>query len=75
MSREWVYVTDFFRQARYPWANVKEVTETSIGFFRLVKIEFAEPGTFGRKSTFIASRSRWRIFKEECPDQLADLLR
>jgi hypothetical protein len=75
MGREWVYITDFFRQARYPWTNVKEVTETSVGFFRLVRIELAEPGSFGRKVTFIASGSRWRLFKEEFPDRLADLLR
>jgi len=59
---------------RFPW-NVREVKETSIGFFRLVRIEFLEPGSFGRKATFIASRSRWRLFKEEFPDRLADLLR
>lgn len=75
MGKEWVYITDFFRQARYPWGNVKEVKETSIGLFLLVRVEFLEPGSFGRKATFIASRSRWRLFKEEFPDRLADLLR
>ncbi len=23
MGRDWVYVTDFFRQARYPWGNIE----------------------------------------------------
>jgi hypothetical protein len=75
MSPEWVYVTDFFRQARYPWSNVQAVHETPTGLLRLVHVEFSEPGTFGKRATFIASRSRWRLFKEEFPDRLADLLR
>jgi len=75
MSKEWIYVTDYFRQARYPWDNVDFVKETPIGIFTIVSIYLSNPGRFGRRITFLASVSRWRIFKEEFPDRLADLLR
>ena len=74
MSREWVYVTDYFRQARYPWTNVARVVETPLGLLRLVNVYFHEPGSFGRRATFVASASRWRLFKDEFPDKLADKL-
>ena len=75
MSRDWVYVTDFFRQARYPWTNVSRISERSLGLFRVVRVYFHEPGSFGPKATFIASGSRWRPFKEEYPDRMAELVR
>ena len=75
MNREWVYVTDFFSQARYPWAGVAQVRETSLGIFSLVRVDLQQAGSFGKTLTFLASVSRWRMFKEEHPDQLADRLR
>lgn len=75
MNREWVYVTDFFSQARYPWAGVAQVRETSLGIFSLVHVDLRQAGSFGKTLTFLASVSRWRMFKEEHPDQLADRLR
>ena len=74
MSREWVYVTDYFRQARYPWSNVARVAETPLGLVRIVRVVFHEPGSFGRSATFVASASRWRLFKDEFPERLADRL-
>lgn len=73
MSREWVYVTDFFRQARYPWSNISAVTETSIGIGRIVRVRFHAPGSFGESALFLASGSRWRLFKEEHPERGAKL--
>ncbi len=75
MSRDWVYVTDYFRQARYPWTNIQSVHETPLGLFTLVRLRFFEPGSFGEWAIFIASGSRWRIFKEEFPERLAERLR
>ena len=74
MSREWVYVTDYFRQARYPWTNVARVVEMPLGLFRVVDVHFHEPGSFGSRARFVASGSRWRLFKDEFPDKLADKL-
>ena len=74
MNRDWVYVTDFFRQARYPWTNIAAVTETSLGFVRLVRLRFHAPGSFGESALFLASGSRWRLFKEEHPEKLNQLL-
>ena len=71
MSRDWVYVTDYFRQARYPWTNVAGVTETPLGFLRLVRVRFHAPGSFGESALFVASGSRWRLFKEEHPGKWA----
>ena len=70
MSRDWVYVTDFFRQARYPWTNVAAVTETSLGIAKLVRVRFHAPGSFGESALFVASGSRWASFKEEHPEKI-----
>ena len=75
MSREWVYVTDYFRQARYPWSNVESVSETGVGPLKLVNVRLFEPGSFGRRVTFLASASRWRMFKDEFSERLAERLR
>ena len=74
MGREWVYVTDYFRQARYPWSNVESVRETPLGLLRLVRVRFHAAGTFGSTALFVASASRWRMFKEEQSERLADRL-
>lgn len=74
MNRDWVYVTDYFRQARYPWANIAAVKETSLGIFRIVRVRFHAPGSFGESALFVASGSRWAHFKEEHPEKLAGVL-
>ncbi len=75
MGRDWVYVTDFFRQARYPWGNIREIRETSLGIARIVRVRFYEPGSFGESALFLASGSRWQLFKEEHPERVAMVLR
>lgn len=74
MNRDWVYVTDYFRQARYPWTNIAAVRETSLGFLKLVRVRFHAPGSFGESALFVASGSRWAHFKEEHPEKLAGVL-
>ncbi len=75
MGRDWVYVTDYFRQARYPWGNIKAVKETSLGVGRLVRVSFYEPGSFGESALFLASGSRWQLFKEEHPERIGKVLK
>ena len=75
MGPKWVYVTDYFRQARYPWSNVAALRERRLGRFSLVRVEFHEPGSFGRYARFLASTSRWQLFKAENPERAAELLR
>ena len=70
VSEDWLYVTDYFRSARYPWSNVEKLRETRIGIFTIVNVYLHAPGTFGKRVTFLASVSRWRIYKEEFPGQL-----
>ena len=70
MNGEWVYVTDYFRQARYPWSNVRALRERSLGPLRLVTVELHAPGSFGRAVSFVASRSRWRLFQGDHPERV-----
>lgn len=65
MSNQWVYITDYFKQARYPWTNIKDISEHSFLFFKIVKVKLNEPGSFGNNITFVASKSKWEIFKKE----------
>ncbi len=75
MGPQWVYVTDYFRQARYPWTNIAGLRERRLGRFSLVSVEFHERGSFGPKAFFMASTSRWQSFKDEQGERIAALLR
>jgi len=51
-----VYVTDYFKTARYPFHNIVSIQSYKYPFFYLGKIELASPGIFGRNIYFIQSR-------------------
>ena len=74
MGASEVYMTDFFRHARYDWLRVAQVREQRMPLLTIVHIDFAEPGRFGSPVRFLASQSRWRIFKEEHPDLAARII-
>jgi hypothetical protein len=48
-----VYVTDYFRTARYPFHNIEEIKTAAYPFFNLAYIRLKQRGIFGRKIWFI----------------------
>ncbi len=74
MNEEFVYVTDYFRNFRYPWHNIEAINEVKFLFFNIVSIRLKTPGTFGKRMTFIASKSQWEAFLKGHPE-LAQAIR
>jgi hypothetical protein len=53
-----IYVTDFFKTARYPFHNIEQFEIRKLGFFTLGIIRYKVPGLFGKKSIFIAKEEQ-----------------
>ncbi len=67
IDEEFVYVTNYIKVYKYPFSNIESWKELDYGLFKTVKIRLKEPGYFGKKIVFIASRERYSRFFEEHP--------
>ncbi len=68
MNDEFIYATNYFRHRRYPWSNVEKIVEKDFGLFSVFVIHLIEPGKFGRKLPFIASRKRLAYLLKQKPE-------
>ncbi len=68
-----IYVSNYFRQYRYPWSLVTAIEERDVLLASLVTIRFAQKGYFGDKIHFLANERRLQHFLDEHP-HLAGLL-
>ncbi len=63
---EFLFVTDYFRTARYHLIDdVKQIRESRFLFLRLATIELQGKGTFGGKLRFVTSRKQFDDFRSE----------
>jgi len=67
MNEEFVFVTNYFKSARYPWHNIENIEERDFSVFRSIHISFKQPGVFGKKITYLASRRKFNAFIKEHP--------
>jgi len=68
-----VYVTNYYKTYRYPYSSISTIQEQNILGFTKVRMHLAEPGSFGDKIVFIASRKRWNELIQERPEVLAHM--
>ncbi len=68
MDKEYVYATNYFKNYRYPWHNIEGIEERDFKLFRSIHIKLKEPGKFGKKITFVASRRKFNSFIKENPN-------
>ena len=73
IDHDHVYVTNFFKSYRYPFANVRQIVERNFILFHIATIELYQPGSFGRKIHFMESRQKFDDFVKSYPE-LADKL-
>lgn len=66
-SDQQVYITNYFKAARYPWRDVAEVRESDFLFMKIVTIELKARGLFGKRIFFLASSRLLNGFWEEHP--------
>ena len=68
VDTDFVYITDYFKTARYPFHNIEKVSSQSLGIFQLGVITYKVPGIFGKKSYFIQHRDRLLHVMANVPD-------
>ena len=67
----YVYASNYFKTYRYPFHNVKKITDRDMGLFHLVRIHLKAPGKFGKTLTFLLNEPMFRDFLEKHPDTAA----
>lgn len=68
MSDDFVYVTNYFQNFRYPYHNVAYISVSTFLFFQVATLHLRKPGTFGKRIVFIPSKHRFSAFFEDHPD-------
>ena len=68
-----VYVTNYFKAARYPFHNIEKFSERHFLSFLLVSIYFRQPGQFGKRVTFIATRKAYKMYWEQYSELYEEL--
>lgn len=68
MDDKFVYVTNYFKNFKYPWHNISSIEERDFVVFRTIHLKLREPGFFGKKITFVASRRKFNAFMKENPE-------
>ena len=68
VGQEGVYVTNYFKNVRYPFTEVDGITVTSLLLFSVATLHLKGKGSFGQHITFIPSPSRFYSYFEENPD-------
>jgi len=63
-----LYVTDYFKTARYPFHNIEEIKSNVYPFFNLGIITLAQPGIFGRKIYFIHKKEAFERVIIQTPE-------
>ncbi len=75
MDEQFFYVTNYFKNVRYPYHQIEKVNDKDYFFFRTVHIIFKQPGQFGKKITFIPGRINFDEFLAEHPKVVEQLER
>lgn len=74
MDEHFVYVTNYFKNFRYPYHNIDRIEESRFLFFRTARIYFKEPGSFGSSVTFVPSHRLFDDFMNSHPEIREGLL-
>ena len=72
---EGVYVTNYFKNVRYPFSEVESITATSLLIFSVATLHLKGKGSFGQHLPFIPSPSRFYAIFEENPELKERLLK
>lgn len=68
MDDHFIYVTNYFKNVRYPFHQIEKVKEQDYFFFRTIHIFLKQSGLFGQKITFIPGRVNFDEFLAEHPN-------
>ncbi len=77
---KYLYITNYLKIYRYPFETIERITKKDYGYWLFYTIELKESGYFGKKSRFLANRTKITSFMKENPEialelKLEDLLK
>jgi len=70
LDDHFLYVTDYFKTARYPFHNIEVIRSYVYPFFNLGVVLLAQPGIFGRKIFFLHKKEAFERVISQTPDLL-----
>lgn len=70
-----VYVTNYFKNYRYPYHNIEQIEISSFLFLTVATITLKVPGKFGRRIIFLAAKSRLDAVLNALPELGEKLVR
>jgi hypothetical protein len=73
MDDQFIYVTNYFKNIRYPYHQIEKINEKDYYFFRTFHLILKQSGYFGKKITFIPGRINFDQFLSEHPDVVEQL--
>jgi len=63
-----IYVSDFFKTARYPFSHIKKVVEKDFLIFHPITIYLDNKGIFGDRVTFLSRKDNFETHFASRPD-------
>ena len=63
-----VFISDYFKQAKYPLQAIEAIVERDYFLFKIVTITLQQKGIFGQNITFMPSGRRWPKYKKKHPE-------
>ncbi len=63
-----LFISDYFKQAKYPLSNIESITERDYFLFKIVTLHLQQSGIFGKQITFMPSGRRWPKYKKSHPE-------
>jgi len=68
IDREFLYITNYQKTARYPLHNVEKLEEVSYFLFKVFRVHLRTPGIFGKTPFFLVSGNRFGRALQEVPE-------
>ena len=68
IDSQFIYVTNYFKNFRYPFHNIDRLVVKDYYFFKSIIIHFKTAGHFGEKVTFLPGRTNFDDFMNEHPE-------
>ena len=68
MDHDFVYVTNYFKNVRYPFHNIERIEVSSFLFVKIASLTLRVPGMFGKTIRFVPVVSRLKYFLNKHPE-------
>lgn len=59
VDQDFVYVTNYFKNFRYPYHQIKKISVVNLFFFQLTTLHLKEKGSFGKRIYFLQSKVKF----------------